>query len=542
MTASPTYMGGCFLNANLSSFNGTSQMIFNGDRRSGNNQTEANAQLRIRAAGTLSRLGANAAVNGSNPSGSTIRLRVNGGNVNQVISITGNTTGQFQDLTHSDSIASGDQVCTSLVVTGSGAGFTLGPFGYTFTGTTVVASMLGCVGGASVAASSTNFFPFMGSDSNTPGIFATSENDQVKFPIRSAQTFSNMQIRVGSNTSTNAVTVTVRKTGADGNNTVSLTAGATGNFEDTTHTDAYAATDNICGKWVTGAGTSNTTIVSLGGMMTSGATKFDLGSSLTYSSSTNQLPTATASFDPIHGTMKVGHSVTEADTQIKFPFGANFSKMRVSVSASGSMSGPVAMTFRQNGADAAQTVSITANTTGVFEDTTHSDLCAQDDLVNVKFAAAVAGQCVVSKIGITADGATSVTYNDSVTETGTAATAQDSIGTYGATDTEAATATDLTYPDGSFYTAINTASATALDVVSGIGDESTGETEAATAADAVSVGLVTVASDAEAVTASEIVSAGLQYSVTATEAATATDSSNSFLIGFGHGEVVNIIG
>lgn len=52
----------------------------------------------------------------------TLRVRKNGANATQVISVTSNQTGQFEDTTHSDSFISTDDINYSFVTGGSVGG------------------------------------------------------------------------------------------------------------------------------------------------------------------------------------------------------------------------------------------------------------------------------------------------------------------------------------------------------------------------------------------------------------------------------------
>lgn len=67
---------------------------------------------------------------------SFVRLRKNGADGNQSISITASTTGAFEDTTNSDSITSSDYVNYSVVTGGTGTSITLGPISIVVTNST----------------------------------------------------------------------------------------------------------------------------------------------------------------------------------------------------------------------------------------------------------------------------------------------------------------------------------------------------------------------------------------------------------------------
>lgn len=60
-----------------------------------------------------------------------------------------------------------------------------------------------------------------------------------------AGTFKNASLNINVNGSSVSVTATVRKNGSAGNQTVTIGAGSTGKFSDSTHTDAVVANDLI---------------------------------------------------------------------------------------------------------------------------------------------------------------------------------------------------------------------------------------------------------------------------------------------------------
>lgn len=86
----------------------------------------------------------------------------------------------------------------------------------------------------------------------------TSVRQRARIPMR----LTNLAIRVLSNTLNGDVVFTFRKNGADGNMTITIPAGNTGLFEDTTHMDQVTETDDINLKAVNG-GSSGVIIYTL---------------------------------------------------------------------------------------------------------------------------------------------------------------------------------------------------------------------------------------------------------------------------------------
>ena len=86
--------------------------------------TEAECSLEARFAQRLSKLAIYVSTNG-NSSSSTFRLRINGANSTQVITIGAGVTGFLQDATHTDDVAAGDLIDYQLVTGAGGSDITL---------------------------------------------------------------------------------------------------------------------------------------------------------------------------------------------------------------------------------------------------------------------------------------------------------------------------------------------------------------------------------------------------------------------------------
>src|SRR3990172_625891 len=98
-------------------------------------------------------------------------------------------------------------------------------------------------GSAATVDGATNYLSLAGNVNNS-----SIEVDR-EFPIRDAGTFSKLFVRVSANTTTTVTsTVTLRKSQANTSVVVSIPAGATGIFEDTSNTATFAATDEVAYK------------------------------------------------------------------------------------------------------------------------------------------------------------------------------------------------------------------------------------------------------------------------------------------------------
>ncbi len=174
---------------------------------------------------------------------------------------------------------------------------------------------------------------------------------------------------MSANATTGASTLTLRKNGGNGNQTITIPAGQTGLFRDTTHTDAVAVSDLINGQVVVGAGGTLTfTFVGVGFKSTLGAIN-DIGAQGT--------SVASATFFSPIGFLS---SATESAVQIVHGFPAALSRLGCLVTAN-TCAGTSTVNLRINGVNGNQVLSIGAGATGWFTDTTHTDqLGAADKL------------------------------------------------------------------------------------------------------------------------------------------------------------------
>ena len=81
--------------------------------------TEAPKQLPFRDAGVISKFGLRVITN-TTSTNTVVRLRKNGVNGNQSITISGGQTGEIIDNTNTDSIAAGDKISVQVVTPNTG--------------------------------------------------------------------------------------------------------------------------------------------------------------------------------------------------------------------------------------------------------------------------------------------------------------------------------------------------------------------------------------------------------------------------------------
>jgi hypothetical protein len=226
-------------------------------------------------------------------------------------------------------------------------------------------------GGVTTQNTSSNFFQL----SNGWFVRRATESDQ-QILFRSTGTLSKLYVRVITNTNVNAITFTIRKNGANGNLNLSIGAGVTGTFEDSTNTDTVAAGDKL-NYQSTNGGATGTMTYNLISVIFNATTNYVskvvcdgvgvAGASTTnYWQPTGQVSGVTA------GESNVQHRVKKAGT---------LKNLCAHVSVNPRTSDTV-VTVKLNGSSTSITTTIGASTTGFFEDTTHSASIAVDDLIN----------------------------------------------------------------------------------------------------------------------------------------------------------------
>lgn len=203
--------------------------------------TQANAQCKIRAPGTLQNGQVYVSANGR-ATDSILYSSINGVRGNIVITIGAGLTGLFEDTVHTDTLADGDLVGWELV-TGSGAG--------TLTVQRISSAVVAASGNANDifaggnslarAASGTPDYLYIAGQLTAPGSEALA-NVRHGFPA----ILSALRFYVSANTCASTVTVVLRVNGVDTPLTFTIGAAATGWFEDTTHAVAVGADDDVC--------------------------------------------------------------------------------------------------------------------------------------------------------------------------------------------------------------------------------------------------------------------------------------------------------
>jgi hypothetical protein len=335
---------------------------------------EARAQITHRGVdGSIDRLSVRAR-NNARTTASQVALRVNSASADPLVVIGAGITGTLTDLTDLAPIQAGDVYGYELTL-GSGAGnLNISSVAARMTldgqSTVPVAGQ----GSVSIATASTTRYAVL------PGALGALNTTESSSDLRApaAQTIANLACYVSANARTTTTTLKSRKNAADGAQSVSIGAGLTGWFENTTNTDSLAADDRFCAAIVTGAGTETLTFTVIGFLRVYGATA-------------NQHPVygnATTTFTAPSGSARYGPAIgrltaltAEIGAQFALPLAATWSKLGVTVTTNASGSALV-LSSRINGVSGNQAVTIGAGLTGAFVDASNSDVVASGGLIN----------------------------------------------------------------------------------------------------------------------------------------------------------------
>ena len=373
----------------FSSGQGASSTFYNpigcGTRHNNDYATESDSNFTWRTAGTFSNLYVNVLAN--DRAASTFRTRKGTSNANLVVSITGSTTGKFEDTSNSDVVTAGDNWHYSMTTGAGGTTFTYTPMQVLFAATTNTVSRVGCdANGNTMTASSTHVGPLAGD-----GTLSATDADSVRhITYRTAGTLNNLFLRIRTNGRSTTSTVRSRIGGANGNMSASVAGSATGNFEDTTNSDTVSVGTLVGWAYVTGTGTGNVETMGCFADFTT------TNGQAMYSAAAGGGQTVLANVTTYYGfSGGLRTSTTESNTigEANLPFTASLMQCNISANT---VTAASTLTLRINsGAGAAETVSITASTTGIFQDTTNSDSILASDTLNYKIVTGATGTSLI---------------------------------------------------------------------------------------------------------------------------------------------------
>lgn len=192
---------------------------------------------------------------------------------------------------------------------------------------------------------------------------------------RFAGTLQGLRVRLSANTITATSTFRSRKNAANGGMSVSIGASTSGAFNDSSGTDAFVSGDKLNLQLVTGSTGTNMNPTSWSAYITPSGTT-------TYRYATNFSSITTAStthYHPVGGA--TGNQTDETLVKVKWRVAGTLKNFYAFLTvARGTVT---TLRVRKNAVNGNQSLSLTASTTGAYEDTTHTDTVAVGDDVSI---------------------------------------------------------------------------------------------------------------------------------------------------------------
>lgn len=341
--------------------------------------TESSTQRRWPRASTFKNLlvyvSTNAAANTT-----TISFRIGGSSSSLTVPISAAATGWFEDASNSASVALNDDINFEILRTDAGA------VAIERINVSELSSDVSIVAGAWVnsaqglgTASATRYISSSGVAAT---INATETTNGIRSWIARAATASKMRINVTANARSTTTTFTSRVNGADGNQTIPITATSTGWFEDASNTDSLAAGDTFNYKIVTSTGLGTISFFPPICILTDATSTVNILANSSGNLNTNQTRFVSLGSGVLES--------TEANAEIKMRGTGTISKVNIDVTAASSNQ-DATYTVRKNGADTAITFTVTAGVTGQYGDNANSFTYADGDLICLKAVRAAGG-------------------------------------------------------------------------------------------------------------------------------------------------------
>lgn len=193
-------------------------------------------------------------------------------------------------------------------------------------------------------------------------------------------TLKNLRVVVATNARAGTSSVTTRKNNADTAQVATITASTTGTYTDLSNTVSVTAGDKVAYKLVIGGTSGNFAAPSITLNHESAGQAFNYWSGIGSASTTNASATR---YWNVTGSLATPVT-SEVAVQSYAPAAGALSNLRAYVTAARATN--TTLKSRIGGADGAMSVTLTASTTGAFEDTTNSDTISAGNLINIATA------------------------------------------------------------------------------------------------------------------------------------------------------------
>lgn len=206
----------------------------------------------------------------------TCSLRKNGTTtLTNTVAIAGTTTGLFQDTSHSDTLAPNDSIYATKTGGTSGSTIALTTNGFwldygSSSATDLICATVNSNGAVYTGTALNGWTPIAGNLQNAVSNASPVVSQQQRCPFYA--TWSNLRIRILTNTITLNSTIISSISGVAGTQAAVITAGVIGAYEDTSHTDSLIPGNTLQSNITTTAGnTGNLTFCEVTTLLTNGA-------------------------------------------------------------------------------------------------------------------------------------------------------------------------------------------------------------------------------------------------------------------------------
>ena len=324
----------------------------------------------------------------------TVKSRVDAGDGNQSVSILTTQTGTFQDTVSTDTLTDGELFCYEFAAAGTSGEIIASIISSTLETASNTTPTIGFNYASSLESSnSTRYIALVGGNHD---IMQGDPELKAQYTFRADATLTNLRV-FGMVSSQASMTLITRINGGNGTLTISIPDNTSGIYEDAVHSDSISAGDEVNLRTVTGAGTGSGRYIrfysfqvksnSIGRQTACGTV--DVG---------YEIDRSLTRYFAIEGDIRRG-TVTEANVQCLTRMAFVAKNFFVNIKTNTVTAARIINT-RIDGGDGSLTVSITAATTGIFEDLGNTDTLADDELYNYKIAATGgSGYTVVGIIG-----------------------------------------------------------------------------------------------------------------------------------------------
>jgi hypothetical protein len=345
-----------------------------------NTTTEAQRQMKIYEAVTLSKLEVIVSANTIATSPTTVRTRIATANGNMNISIAAGATGTFQDSSNTDTFnGTGQKFCFQIVTPGTSGSISIYAISHVVDTPSGTTNFYVQRNGVFAANNVTRFNPISG------GALVETTEAITQTKMKVAGTFKNFNMYIISNARVVTDTFRFRVNNANSNPIITVTSGLTGFLEDASNTAVTAVDDFVDFSSVWGADGNQLSFGFMGAITF--VTTVDK-TMITQSNINGPINIGLTRYTALQG--DGGVTATEAFVQNTALVAGIYSNLSCYVSAN-TVTAASSYKFRKNGGNGNQSVTITASTTGFFTDASNTDTVVATDTVNTMITTGATG-------------------------------------------------------------------------------------------------------------------------------------------------------